>query len=125
MLRRRWRRRSRRGKPGSNSAGCWAPSTPDGIQELRTLVDLARTHRRDVVEMENRIAAIQTDIDEFIAMARPLADAHGLAAEWTDYPKVAGIADDIIELHRNVTEAARVLANAEKELEEAEQDLTG
>ena len=98
--------------------------TPDGIQELRTLVDLARTHRRDVVEMENRIAAIQTDIDEFIAMARPLADAHGLAAEWTDYPKVAGIADDIIELHRNVTEAARVLANAEKELEEAEQDLT-
>ena len=97
--------------------------TPDGIQELRTLVDLARTHHRDVAEMENRIAAIQTDIDEFIAMARPLADAHGLAVEWSDYARVAGVADDIIELHRNVSEAARTRADAEKELEEAQHDL--
>ena len=97
--------------------------TPDGIQELRTLVDLARTHHRDVGDMENRIAAIQTDIDEFIAIARPLADAHGLAAEWSDYPRVAGVADDIIDLHRDVTEAARTRAEAEKELEEAQRDL--
>ena len=103
--------------------GLLSTFTPDGIQELRTLVDLARTHHRDVVEMGRRIAAIQTDIDEFIALARPLADAHGLAAEWGDYPRVAGVADDIIELHRVVTEAARVRADAEKELEEAQRDL--
>ena len=96
---------------------------PDSIQELRTLVDLARTHHREVVEMENRIAAIQTDIDEFIAMARPLAEGHGFAAEWSDYPRVAGLADDIIDLHREVTEAARTRADAEKELEEAQNDL--
>ncbi len=90
---------------------------PDSIQELRTLVDLARTHHREVVEMENRIAAIQTDIDEFIAMARPLAEDHGFAAEWSDYPRVAGVADDIIDLHRDVTEAARTRDDAEKELE--------
>ncbi len=96
---------------------------PDSIQELRTLVDLARTHHREVVEMENRIAAIQTDIGEFIAMARPLAEDHGFAAEWGDYPRVAGVADDIIDLHRDVTEAARKRADAEKELEEAHQDL--
>ena len=95
----------------------------DSIQELRTLVDLARTHHREVVDMENRIAAIQTDIDEFIAMARPLAEAHGFAAEWSDHPRVAGVADDIIDLHREVTEAARTRADAEKELEEARQDL--
>ena len=97
--------------------------TPDGIQELRTLVELARTHQREVVDFERRIAAIQRDIDEFIAMSRPLAEAHGFAAEWTDYPRVSGIADDIIDLHRNVTEAARTRADAEKELEEAHQDL--
>ena len=96
---------------------------PDSIQELRTLVDLARTHHREVVDMENRIAAIQTDIDEFIDMARPLAEAHGFAAEWSDYPRVAGVADDIIDLHRDVTEAARKRADAEKELEDAQQDL--
>ena len=103
--------------------GLLSTFTPDGIQELRTLVDLARTHHRDVAEMEHRISAIQTDIDEFIAIARPLAEAHGLAAEWSDYPKVAGVADDIIELHRAVTEAARTRADAEKELEEAQRDL--
>ena len=97
--------------------------TPDGIQELRTLVDLARTHHRDVAEMEHRISAIQTDIDEFIAIARPLADAHGFPAEWSDYPRVAGVADDIIDLHRDVTEAARVRADAEKELKEAASEL--
>ncbi len=97
--------------------------TPDGIQELRTLVDLARTHHRDAVEMERRISAIQTDIDEFIGSARPLAEAHGLAAEWSDYPRVAGVADDIIELHRDVTEASRTRADAVKELEEGERDL--
>ena len=96
---------------------------PDSIQELRTLVDLARTHHREVVDMENRIAAIQTDIDEFIAMARPLAEDHGFEAEWSDYPRVAGVADDIIDLHRDVTEAARNRADAQKELEEAQQDL--
>ena len=97
--------------------------SPDSIQELRTLVDLARTHHRDVAEMENRIAAIQTDIDEFTDLARPLAETHGFAADWSDYAKVAGVADDIIDLHRDVTEVARARADAEKELEEAEQDL--
>lgn len=103
--------------------GLLSTFTPDGIQELRTLVDLARTHHRDVAEMENRIAAIQTDIDEFVAMTRPLADAHDLAAEWSDYPTVAGVADDIIELHRDVSEAALTRTEAEKELEEAQRDL--
>ena len=97
--------------------------SPDAIQELRTLVDLARTHHRDVVEMQNRIAAIQTDIEEFIDIARPLAEAHGFEAEWSDYPRVAGVADDIIDLHREVSEAARTRAVDEKELEEAQQDL--
>ena len=97
--------------------------SPDAIQELRTLVDLARTHHRDVVEMRNRIAAIQTDIEEFIDIARPLAEAHGFEAQCSDYPRVAGVADDIIDLHREVSEAARTRAVDEKGLEEAQQDL--
>ena len=98
--------------------------SPDGIQELRTLVDLARTHHRDVADMEDRIAAIQMDIDEFINMSRPLAEAHGFDTEWSDYAKVAGVADDIIDLHHGVSESARTRADAEKELEDAQQELT-
>ena len=98
--------------------------SPDSMQELRGLVDLAQTYCREVVAMEDRIAAIQKDIDEFIAMVRPLAEVHGFAVEWSDYPKVAGVADDIIDLHGSVSEAARTRTNAEKELEEAQNELT-
>ncbi len=104
--------------------GLLSTFSPDSIQELRTLVDLARTHHHEVDEMQRRIAAIQTDIDEFIGMARPLAEAHGFEVEWSDYAKVAGVADDIIDLHRHVSEAARTRTDAEKELEEAQQELT-
>ena len=103
--------------------GLLSTFSPAGIQELRTLVDLAQTHHRDAVAMEGRIGAIQTDIDEFVAMARPLAEAHGFVAEWSNYPRVAGVADDIIELYRDVTEAARTRADAEKELDSAQRDL--
>ena len=98
--------------------------SPDSMQELRGLVDLAQTYCREVVAMEDRITAIQKDIDEFIAMVRPLAEVHGFAVEWSDYPKVAGVADDIIDLHGSVSEAARSRTNAEKELEEAQNELT-
>ena len=103
--------------------GLLSTFSPDSIQELRTLVDLARTHHRDVVAMENHIADIQKDIDEFIDMTRPLAEAYGFEAEWSDYATAAPVADDIIDLHRAVTEAARTRADADKELEEAKQEL--
>ena len=98
--------------------------SPDSMQELRSLVDLAQNHRREVVAMEDRIAAIQEDIDEFIEMVRPLAEVHRFEVEWTDYPKVAGVADDIVGLHESVAESARTRTNAEKELVEAQSELT-
>ena len=104
--------------------GLLSTFSPDSMQELRSLVDLAQTHRREVVAMEDRIAAIQKDIDEFIAMVRPLAEVHRFEVEWTDYPKVAGVADDIVGLHESVAESARTRANAEKELVEAQSELT-
>ena len=97
--------------------------SPDSIQELRTLVDLARTHHREMVAMGDRIGAIETDIDEFIDVARPMAQAHGFEVEWGEYTRVAGVADDIIDLHQGVSEAARTRADIEKELEEAEHEL--
>ena len=104
--------------------GLLSTFSPDSMQELRSLVDLAQTHRREVVAMEDRIAAIQQDIDEFIAIVRPLAEVHRFEVEWTDYPKVAGVADDIVGLHESVVESARTRTNGEKELVEAQSELT-
>ena len=104
--------------------GLLSTFSPDSIQEMRTLVDLAKAHDRDVGAMEERIAAIQTDIDEFVGMCWPLAEAHGFEVSWTDYAKVAGTADDIIDLHSNVSEEARARTGVEKELEEAQHEFT-
>ena len=98
--------------------------SPGNIQELRTLVDLAMAHDRDVGAMEERIAAIQKDIDEFVDICRPLAEDHGLEVPSSEYTRVAGIADDVIDLHRDVSEEARAHAGAEKELEEAQLELS-
>ena len=104
--------------------GLLSTFSPNSMQELHSLVDLAQNYRREVVAMEDRIAAIQEDIDEFIAMVRPLAEVHRFEVEWTDYPKVAGVADDIVGLHESVAESARTRTNAKKELVEAQSELT-
>ena len=104
--------------------GLFSTFSPESMQELRGLVELAQNHHREVVDMERRIAAIQTDIDEFVAMVRPLAESHGVEADWSAYARVAGTADDIIDLHRDVSEATRTRSDAEKELEEAQLELT-
>ena len=91
--------------------------SPDSIQELRSLVDLARTHHSDVVAMENRIAAIQTDIEKFIEIAQPLATALGFDVGRDDYARVAVVADDVIKLHRAVAEESRARDASAKELE--------
>ena len=46
------------------------------------------------------------------------AEAHGFEAEWSDYAKVAGLADEIIDLHCHVSEASRTRAEGVKELEQ-------
>ena len=124
ILARSWRLRSKYGKCGSSNAACSPRSHPTASRSYGPW----RTWREPTTAMwwncRDRIAAIQTDIDEFTAMVRPLAGVHGFEAEWNDYPKVAGVADDIIDLHGSVSEAARVRTNAENELEEAQNELT-
>ena len=103
--------------------GLLAKFSPDSIQELRSLFDLASAHHSDVVAMENRIADIQTDIEKFIEITQPLATALGFDVDRDNYARVAAIADDVIELHRAVAEQSRTRDDAAKELEAYQREL--
>ena len=104
--------------------------SPENIEVLRGLVDLGRTHHADVTAMEKRIAAIRTDIEEFLDILMPLSAEHGFDLLPDDHPKAAAVADDLIDLHQQVSDQSRAKTAAQKDmraarkvLEEREQNL--
>ena len=97
--------------------------SPENIEVLRGLVDLGRTHHAKVTQMEDRIAAIYTDIEQFIEVAQALASAHGFEVDWNDHARVAVTADQIIDLHASVAEKSRKRTDAQDELRKAKEEL--
>ncbi len=97
--------------------------SPQNIEVLERLVALGRAHHAEVVAMEGRISAIRSDIDRFTADVEPLAVALGIEFDGSDYPKVANIADDLIELHSGVAKQVRAREEAQAELRSAEEEL--
>ena len=97
--------------------------SPENIEVLRGLVDLGRTRHADVTSMEQRIAAIRTDIQEFLDILTPLSVAHGFELLPDDHPRAAAVADDLIELHQQVSDQSRAKADAQNDLRAARKDL--
>ena len=97
--------------------------SPDSIEELRRLVDLGRAHFNSVMEMEDRIEAIKTDIREFVEIVRPLAAAHGFDLDPADHTRAAAVADSLIELYEEVSESARKRTDAQEDLRNARDEL--
>ena len=73
--------------------------------------------------MERRIAAIRTDIEEFLDIVTPLSVAHGFELLPDDYPRAAPVADDLIVLHQRVSNQSRAKADAQNDLRAARNDL--
>ena len=96
--------------------------SPESIAELRRLVDLGRTYHAGVVEMEKRVEAIATDIREFTEIVQPLAAAYGFDLDPANHARVGAVADDLIELHREVSERVRKRADAEEDLRTAQKE---
>ena len=96
--------------------------SPESIAELRRLVDLGRTHHAGVVEMEKRIKAIATDIRESTEIVQPLTAAYGFDLDPANHARVGAVADDLIELHREVSERVRKRADAEEDLRTAQKE---
>ena len=99
--------------------------SPENIEVLRGLVDLGRTHYTKVTQMEDRIAAILTDIQQFIELVYPLASAHGFKIDSNDWAGVADTADKLIELYVNVLDESRKREDALDELTASKEEFAG
>ena len=99
--------------------------SPENVEVLRGLVDLGRTHHAKVSQMEDRIAAINTDIEQFIELVHPIASKHGFKFDRNNWVGVADTADELIELHAKVQEEARKRGDALNGLVAAEEEFAG
>ena len=96
--------------------------SPDNIEVLRRLVDLGRTHHEDVVEMKRRIDTIQRDIDDYVAIAAPLASEFDVPFDRNESSAIA-VADSLVKIHTNVERRVRDRTDAKDDLNKAERQL--
>ena len=92
---------------------------PNTVVELRSKVDLGLTQLRDLRSWQQRVDAIQEDIDEYMDAVAPLAAAFGVAFDRNDPRTAADAADRLIDLHSEVEQRVRDRTSAETELDNA------
>ena len=97
--------------------------TPETAEVLQGQVELGRSRLGDVRSWQQRIKAIEKDIDEYVEAVEPLATAFDVTFDRKDSRTVAAAADRLAELLESVQESVRKRDGAEVELEEAELQL--
>ena len=99
--------------------------TPETADVLQTQVELGRSRLEDVRSWQQRIKAIQKDIDEYLEAVGPLATSFDVTFDPNDSRVAAAAADRLVELLESVQESVRKRDGAEAELEEAELEFEG
>lgn len=99
--------------------------TPETADALQRQVELGRSRLGDVRSWQQRIKAIEVDIDEYVDAVKPLATAFDVTFDRNDPSTVAAAADRLVTLHEDVRESVRKREGVEGELEEAELQLEG
>ena len=99
--------------------------TPETADALQRQVELGRSRLGDVRSWQQRIKAIEVDIDEYVEIVEPLATAFDVTFDPNDPSTVAAAADRLVTLFEDVRESVRKREGAEAELEEAELQLEG
>ena len=96
---------------------------PETVVELRSKLELGLTQLLNVRRWRQRIDAIQRDIDNYVAIAKPLAVAFGIPLEMAEPARVAGAADRLIQMHGDVEQKVGDRMDAEAAFRKAEEQL--
>ena len=96
---------------------------PETVVELRSKVDLGLTQLLNVRSWRQRIDAIRKDIDDYVAIAAPLASDFDDPFDRNESSTVAAAADTLIRLHNEVDEKIKGRTAAKGDLEENERRL--
>ena len=97
--------------------------TPETVDVLQRQVELGRSRLEDVRNWQQRIKAIEKDIQEYVDAVEPLATAFDVTFDANDYRTVAAAADRLVELLEDVQENDRNRTDAEAELDDAERQF--
>ena len=97
--------------------------TPETADALQRQVELGRSRLGDVRSWQQRIKAIEVDIEEYVEAVEPLATAFDVTFDRSDPSTVAAAADRLVTLYEDVRESVRSRESAEAELGEAELQL--
>ena len=96
---------------------------PETVGELRSDVDLGLNQLGEQRDLQGRVKAIQTSIDQYVALAEALVSDFGVALNRNDYGSVAAAADRLVDLHRDVASQAEKRRGAAGNLKQAEARL--
>jgi len=96
---------------------------PETVDVLQGKVELGRNQLGSLRSHRERIDAIQYDIDEYVAIAAPLASDFGIPFDRNDSNTVAAAAHRLIELYDEVNGKVNDQTNAETALKNAQHQL--
>ena len=97
--------------------------TPETAEVLQGQVELGRSRLGDVRSWQQRIKAIEKDIEEYLEAVEPLTLAFDVTFDRSDWRTVAAAADRLVELLEKVQESVRNRTDAEAELDDAVRQL--
>ncbi len=97
--------------------------TPETADVLQRQIELGRNRLDDVRSWQQRIDAIQKDIEEYVEAVEPLATEFDVTFDRRDSRAVAAAADELAELLEEVQEVVRNRTDAKLELKDAEREL--
>ena len=97
--------------------------SPQTLVELRGKVELGLIQLHDLRSLRQRIAAIQKDIDNYVAIAEPLASDFDVPFDRNESSTVAAATDRLIGLHNEVDEKIKGRTAAKGDLGENERRL--
>lgn len=97
--------------------------TPETADVLQKQIELGRSRLGDVRSWQQRIKAIEKDIDEYVEAVEPLALDFNIDFDRGNWGIVAAAADRLVELLEEVQESVRKRTDAVAELEDAKRQL--
>ena len=96
---------------------------PETVGELRSDVDLGLNQLGEQRDLQGRVEAIRTSIDQYVDLAEALASDFGVAFDRNDRGLVAAAADKLVDLHKVVASQAEKRRAAADNLQQAEARL--
>ena len=98
--------------------------TPDTVVDFTGRVEITREKVGEMHRMQNRVSAIEVDIEEYMKMVRTLATKYRIPFEDADYQRIMSVADTLIENFDSVRQLVGQHDDVKRRLSKQKQAVT-